>query len=219
MLRPEPGATATCTAARERGLRPLAIALFQIEPAIWVAPDPAAFDGLLLTSANALRHGGAELDKVRGLPVYAVGEATAAEAENRGFAMSFTGSGGVDALLAGIDPDLRLLHLCGEQWREPATPRQSITHVPVYRAAELPPADLSPIRGAVVAVHSPRAAARLAELAALSRFDLSATALAAISREAVRAAGSGWEQVATADEPDDGALLALAARLCNTSPR
>ncbi len=219
MLRPEPGATATCAAASKLGLQPLAIPLFAIEPVTWTAPDAAAFDALLLTSANALRQGGGELDKVRALPVHAVGEATAAEAQAHGFTLSFTGGGGVDELLAAIDPDLRLLHLCGEQWREPAAPRQSITHLPVYRAAELPLADVSPIPGAVVAVHSPRAAARLAELAALSDIDISATALAAISREAARAAGSGWQQVMTADEPDDGALLALAARLCNSSTR
>ena len=219
VLRPEPGATATCDAARQMGLQPLAIPLFAIEPVSWEPPDPAPFDGLLLTSANALRHGGAALDKLRGLPVYAVGEATAAEAAGRGFALAQTGSGGVDELLDQVDPALRLLHLCGEQWREPGAARQSITHLPVYRAAPLGAPDVSRIQGAVVAVHSPRAAARLAELAVQSGLDTSATAIAAISREAARAAGSGWEQVATAELPNDGALLALAARLCNTSGR
>ena len=219
VLRPEPGATATCEAAREMGLEPLAIPLFEIEPVAWAPPDPAGFDGLLLTSANALRHGGPGLDELHGLAVYAVGEATAAEAQDAGFVLSFTGSGGVDELLAALDPDLRLLHLCGEQRREPAAPRQSITHLPIYRAAELAAPDLSAAAGAVVAVHSPRAGARLAELAAASGLEVSSTAIAAISREAARAAGAGWEQVSTADQPTDGALLALAARLCNTSPQ
>jgi uroporphyrinogen-III synthase len=219
VLRPEPGATATCDAARERGLEPVKLALFEIEPIVWDAPDPAPFDGLLLTSANALRHGGAKLHKLHGLPVYAVGEATAAEAASAGFVVSFAGSGGVEELLAAIHPHLRLLHLCGEQWREPRAPRQSIVHLPVYRAAEFPAPDLSALQGAVVAVHSPRAAARLAELAAVAGVDISATGLAAISREAARAAGDGWEQIVSAGEPNDGALLALAARLCNSSGR
>ena len=219
MLRPEPGATATCDAARKMGLQPLAIPLFAIEGVSWESPDPALFDGLLLTSANALRHGGAELNRVRGLPVYAVGEATAAEASSRGFALAHTGAGGVDELLAAIDPALRLLHLCGEQRLEPTAARQSITHLPVYRAAQLDAPDLSPAEGAVIAVHSPRAAARLTELAIHSSLDTSATAIAAISREAARAAGNSWERVASADEPSDRALLALAARLCKTSPR
>lgn len=219
VLRPQPGAAATCEAASEIGLRALAIPLFEIEPVAWAAPDPAGFDGLLLTSANALRHGGAELDGLRGLPVFAVGEATAAQARSAGFIPSFTGSGGVDEMLAQIDPGLRLLHLCGEHRREPAAPRQSITQLPVYRAAELPAPDLAPVAGAVVAVHSPRAGARLAGIAATSGLDISTTAIAAISREAERAAGEGWEQTIAADEPDDAALLALAARLCNSSAR
>ncbi len=219
VLRPEPGAAATCRAAIELGLEPVAIPLFAIEPVAWAAPDPASFDGLLLTSGNALGHGGRELDALLGLPVFAVGEATAAEARNAGFVLSVIGSSGVDDLLAQIDPGLRLLHLCGEQWREPAAPRQAITHLPTYRAAAISAPAISAIQGAVVAVHSPRAGARLAEVAARAGLDISATALAAISSEAARAAGAGWEQVLTAGEPNDGALLALAARLCNTSAR
>ena len=219
MLRAEPGATATCEAARTMGLESVAIPLFTIEAVAWEAPDPARFDGLLLTSANAVRHGGPELEKVRGLPVYAVGEVSAEMARAAGFALSHAGDGTVESLLAAIDPDLRLLHLCGEQRRAPVAPRQSITPVPVYRAVEVPAPDLSPIAGSVVAVHSPRAGARLAELAASAGTDASETAVAAISREAARVAAGDWEQVVAAEQPTDGALLALAARLCNTSAR
>ena len=77
VLRPEPGASATVKRARERGLEAVAAPLFEVEPLTWQAPDVDAFDGLLLTSANAVRHGGDELLKLRGLEVYAVGEATA----------------------------------------------------------------------------------------------------------------------------------------------
>jgi len=221
VLRPEPGATATCNSARELGLEPVAVPLFAIEPVAWEAPEQSGFDGLLVTSANALRQGGPELKKVRGLPIYAVGEASAAEARAHGFSLSATGSGGVDDLLGSIDADLRLLHLCGEERREPSAPRQAITALPVYRASELPTPDVSAIGGAVVAVHSPRAGARLAQLAASGGgIDASSVAIAAISREAARAAaGVVWEDVAIADEPSDGALLALAAAVCNTSQR
>lgn len=216
VLRPEPGASATCAAASAMGIEAMAVPLFAIEPVTWSAPDPAAFDGLLVTSANALRGGGQELAKLRGLPVFAVGEASASEARAHGFTLALAGNGGIDQLLAEVDPGLRLLHLCGEQWREPRAPRQAITNLPVYRAAERPSPDLSPCVGAVVAVHSPRAGARLAELAAKSGLETSAIALAAISLEAARACGGGWEQVAAASQPGDGALLALAARLCNS---
>jgi uroporphyrinogen-III synthase len=42
-------------------------------------------------------------------------------------------------------------------------------------------------------------------------------AIAAISTEAADAAGTGWEAIGTAEATTDDALLALAARLCNTS--
>lgn len=214
ILRPEPGASASARAAKALGLEPIVLPLFKIEPVAWSAPDPAEYDGLLLTSANAIRNGGSELVELRGLPVHAVGEASAAAARDAGFTLAAIGEGGVDALLQQLDPQLRLLHLCGEQHRQPAAPRQSIIHLPVYRAAEHEVAGIERIAGAVVAAHSPRAAARIAELAASSRVDISATAVAAISAEAALAAGSGWQSVAIADEPGDSALLALAARLC-----
>ena len=219
ILRPEPGASASARAAKAMGLSPVVLPLFEIEPVAWAAPDPAGFDGLLVTSANAIRHGGAGLDKLRGLSVHAVGEASAAEARGAGFALATVGDGGVDELLSGLEPGLRLLHLCGEQHRRPAAPRQAIVHLPVYRAAEL--ADVTGIEriaGAVVMAHSPRAAARIAQLAAASGIAISGTSLAAISTEAALAAGSGWQAVAIAGEPSDPALLALAARLCQ-NPR
>ena len=214
ILRPEPGASATAGAAKALGLEPIVLPLFEIEPIAWTAPDPVEFDGLLLTSANAVRHGGAELHKLRGLAVHAVGEASAAEARWAGFVVATIGEGGVDELLQRLDPGLRLLHLCGEQHREPAAPRQAIFHLPAYRAAEREVAGIERIAGAVVVAHSPRAAARIAQLAAASSVDISGTSLAAISAEAALAAGSGWQSVAIADEPRDSALLALAARLC-----
>ena len=218
MLRPEPGATATCEAARAAGLRPERMPLFAIEPVSWQAPDPGSFDAILLTSANATRHGGAELGKVRGLPVYAVGEATASEARAAGLAVTSVGNGGVDSLLETIDPALRLLHLCGESRREPLAPVQAITSVPVYRAREVKSvAGLGRIAGSIVAVHSPRAGARLAEVAANAGLDIGRTAIAAISAEAGRACGSGWESVDVAERPNDSALLALACALCNNS--
>jgi uroporphyrinogen-III synthase len=68
------------------------------------------------------------------------------------------------------------------------------------------------VSDSVVLVHSPRAGRRLAELVE-SRGSI---AIAAISKAAADAAGSGWAEIAIADQPSDEALLALAARLCNT---
>ncbi len=215
VLRPEPGASATVAGARALGLDAVSIPLFDVEPVAWTAPDPANFDALLLTSANAMRHGGAALAVYRALPAHAVGETTADAARAAGFTVASSGTHGVDALLDSLAPELRLLHLCGEDRRTPANARQTIVAVPVYRSWAIdPPPGLGQAIGAVVLVHSPRAARRFAELVE----DRGATAIAVISRAAAEAAGTGWREIHVAVEPSDDALLALAARLCNTSP-
>ncbi len=179
------------------------------------APEPARFDGLLLTSANAVRSAGPQLQSLRGLAAYAVGEATAAAARDAGFDIAATGNAGVDLLLASIDPGLRLLHLCGEDRRAPAGARQSITPLVVYRARPIDHPALGNIEGCVALIHSPRAGQRFAELVDKR----GGVAIAAISAAAAAAVGHGWRAVEAADTPDDDALLALAERLCNNLPR
>jgi uroporphyrinogen-III synthase len=209
--RPEPGASATVERARERGLSATAVALFEIEALEWESPDPASFDGLLLTSANAVRCAGEQLQSLRGLPAYAVGEATAEAAREAGFSIARTGDAGVDRLLGSIGADMRLVHLCGEDRRAFEHPRQNITPIIVYRATPVEAPNLGAARGAVALVHSPRAGRRFAELVR----DRASIAVAAISQAAADAVGTGWQTVEVADAPTDDALLAVAARLCN----
>ena len=211
VLRPEPGASATVRKARALGLDAVAVPLFEIEPVAWQAPAPDGFDGLLLTSANAVGVAGDELGKLRGLRVYAVGEATAGAARRAGLDVASTGDAGVDRLLASIDPDLRLLHLCGEDRRRAEAPRQEIIPVIVYRSVVVERPDLSTASGSIALLHSPRAAARFAELVS----DRSLIEIAAISNAAADAAGPGWRRIEVADQASDDALLVLAARLCN----
>ncbi|HKX92765.1 MAG TPA: uroporphyrinogen-III synthase [Sphingomicrobium sp.] len=211
VLRPEPGASETVERAGEHGLEAVSIPLFKIEPLAWTAPGVDSFDALLLTSANAVRHGGEGLDSLRALPVYAVGPATADAAREASFEIAGVGSADIDTLLATVDPKLRLLHLCGEHRRATSAPH-AITSVPVYRSNALPrPAGLDRAGADVALIHSPRAGARLAELVE----HRGSIALVAISAAAADAAGEGWASVHAADRPTDEALLALAARLCN----
>jgi uroporphyrinogen-III synthase len=213
VLRPEPGARATVERARALGLDAVAVPLFEVEPIEWTAPHPRDFDGLLLTSANALRHGGAQLRALRGLKVYAVGDATADAARRAGFDIAATGEAGVERLLGSIDVELKLLHLSGEN-RHKTDTHPSVTAVAVYRARPVERPDLSSAGGRVALIHSPRAGRRFAELIE----DRGSIALAAISSAAAEAVGTGWESVQSAERPSDEALLALTARLCNTSP-
>jgi len=214
VLRPEPGASATVERARAQGLDAFAVPLFAIESLDWDVPQAAHYDGLLLTSANALLHRQTGLESLRGLPVYAVGERTAEAAREAGFSISSTGHGGVDDLLRSIDAGLSLLHLCGEDRRDPGEARQKITPIPTYRSRPIETPDLTEVQGVVALIHSPRAGRRFAELVR----DRGSFTIAAISGAAAEAAGDGWAAVETADGPNDDALLALAARLCNKPP-
>ncbi len=183
-------------------------------PVAWSAPDTAEYDALLLTSANAVRHGGRGLEALRALPVHAVGETTAAAARDSGFRVEQVGAGGVSDLLKALPESLRLLHLAGEDRSEAPETHHRIEGRTVYRSVPIEAPGLPPLEGLVAAVHSPRAALRLAELADAR----ASTCIAAISAAAAAACGSGWERVEIAERPDDPSLLALAATLCHTSP-
>jgi len=211
VLRPEPGASVTVKRAQELGLDAFSVPLFEIEPVSWSAPDPGNFDGLLVTSANAVRHAGDEIKELTGLPVYAVGAATADVAREAGLDVALAGEGGVDRLLDAVPQGLRLLHLCGEYRRMPTDPNHEITPLVVQTAKPIEAPDLSAAKGAVAMIHSPRAGARFAELVADRRSIL----IAAISQPAADAVGEGWATVEVAEYLNDYGLLALAARLCD----
>jgi uroporphyrinogen-III synthase len=211
VLRPEPGASATLAKAQVRGLDAFAVPLFAVEPLAWTAPDPGAFDGLLLTSANAVRHAGTELRELSTLPVHAVGAATAEAATAAGLAVGTVGTGGMEELLRQLPPKLRLLHLCGEHRRSAEAWGGGLTPLPVYRSAAIAsPPGLHQLEGAVALVHSPRAGQRLAQLAQRRE----QIAVAAISEAAAEACGDGWQKIAVAQQPNDDAMLSLAASLC-----
>lgn len=211
LLRPEPGLSASAERARALGLEVMCCPLFRIEPLDWDAPNPGQFDGLLLTSANALRCAGPQLERFKSLPAHVVGQSTAAAAQKEGLRVETIGSGNVSDLLKRLPSRVRLLHLAGEDHRpiENCEIERRVT----YRSAAIAEAGLPPLAGLVVAVHSPRAAKRLSELAG----ERGTVIVAAISEAAASAAGAGWEEVAVAAEPSDKSLLALAASLCHKS--
>lgn len=215
VFRPEAAARQTIARARELGLHAVSIPLFELEALDWTPPDPGEFDALLMTSANTVKMAGASLDAYRALPVHAVGEGTAVAARVAGLGVATVGSGGVDSLLAEIDSKLRLLHLCGDDKREPSVEGRSITSIPIYRAKERTDVSgLEGLSGQVAVVHSPRAARRLAELVDAS--NRRTIRIAAISGATGEAAGDGWEEIRVAAVPNDKELLALCVRLCDT---
>lgn len=207
ILRPEPGASATLARAEAMGIKAVAIPLFEVASVDWVAPDPADYDALLLTSANAVRLGGLQMAGLWSLPAYCVGAATAAAAQQAGLSVAATGQGNAADLAENLPGAMRFLHLTGRNHR--GIP--GATEIAVYDSVAIdPPPPLDALGGGVAMVHSPRAGARLAELVS-ERSDI---AIAAISPAAAEACGTGWRMVEAIDAPVDGALLELAGALC-----
>ena len=212
ILRPEPGASATLARAKAAGIEALCCPLFEVVPVPWVVPDAREFDALVITSANAARHGGSGLAALSGLPTYCVGDVSAEAALDAGLKVVAFGPAGAAALIKQVPAGLRLLHLAGADHRE--TP--GITAIAVYDSRVIdPPPPLGALHGGVAMVHSPRAGKRLAELIS-ERGDI---AIAAISDAAADACGDGWRKVAAIRAPADGALLALANELCQDQGR
>ena len=216
VTRPEPGCAATVARARGLGLDARTLPLFAARALDWAVPDAHDHDALLLTSAQAARLGGAGLAALAALPVYAVGEATAAAARDAGFGVAAVGDRDVQALIDGMASlgKRRILWLCGRDRSAFAT-ELTVTALPVYAVDPVdPPAGWrdSIAAPAVVVAHSARIAARVADLAGAARKHLT---LLAISPAAAEAAGDGWVEKAICARPDDAAMLAEAVRLCH----
>jgi uroporphyrinogen-III synthase len=219
VIRPEPGNASTVSRARALGLDAIPLPLFAVRRLGWTRPD-GAFDALLITSANAIHHGGAELCHLVHLPVWAVGAKSAAAARDAGFTVARTGSTGLADLLANAPP-AKLLHLCGEdRIALPDWSGGTVMAVPVYHSVALEP--LEPLASALsaaplVMLHSPRAARHFADLAARCGADRAQLTLIAISPAVAEAAGADWERLAVAPQTGDEAMLELAFALCRPS--
>ena len=219
ILRPEPGGSLSAARAEAMGFAEIIrLPLFKVRPCAWKVPDADRFDAILMTSANAARHGGEGLEALKSLPVHAVGEATATAARSAGMIVDRVGTGGVDDLLAELPDKLRLLHLAGRQRRD-AQGAQTVVAVDVYTSVAREFAEgVAQLEGCVACVHSPRAGARLAELVERDGIDKATIMIAAISQSAAEACGEGWSRLASAATPDDPTLLSLAKRMCDTAP-
>ncbi|MFT3968671.1 MAG: uroporphyrinogen-III synthase, partial [Sphingobium sp.] len=213
VLRPEPGAARTAEALRDAGFTPISYPLYAIEPIAWTPPDPAQVGAVLVTSANALRHGGPGLARYADRPLFAVGEATAEAARQAGFRSVTAGDGDIATTIpllvrAGHGP---VLHLGGTELRDYDPQGLSIIRLPVYRTVEQGDAAglaraLPRDRGAFALVHSPRAGARLARLA--TQEERERITIVAISNAASDACGGGWRDRVVAGRPTEQALLA-----------
>ncbi len=217
IIRPQPGADATARRAGERGIDAITVPLFATRPIAWDVPDPANYDALMLTSANAVIHAGQGLDAVKALPALAVGAATKAQAIAAGCDVTLTGISGVSDLVkaarrAGCR---RILWLAGANHTK-LDPHDGMTIdiALVYQSYTLPPpGNMVKILGQPVltALHSSRAAQVFASICEQHGIDRGTQSILALSPDIAQSAGSGWRAVIIADRPDDDSLLSAAS--------
>lgn len=220
IIRPEPGCTASLTLARGMpGVEAHGFPLFEVTPKSWEAIAPDRFDALLIGSAMVFRFGGRGLAVLKSLPVYAVGESTAAAAREAGFTVAASGTGSLQTILSSVAPaHRRLLRLAGEERVTLTLPDgMNVEDRVVYAAnpREMPPELVALLRNpAIVALHSAEAARHLTAQCVRHGIRRAPLRLAALSPRIAAAAGDGWGEVATIPYPEDKPLLALARQMC-----
>ncbi|MBT2186268.1 uroporphyrinogen-III synthase [Sphingobium nicotianae] len=217
LLRPQPGNDRSAERARALGIEVLQLPLFET---VAVEPDElleGPFDAILITSANGARFGADLFARHAGLPVFAVGEASAQAAREAGAHDVRTGGGDAASTIPMIAAagHRAVLHICGEDARSFDPQGLGVTRHIVYRSDALDmrrhAKALATLPPSVIAIHSPGAGRRLN---ALIPPPFRNHILIAISDAAAHAAGGGWRRVQVAETPDDTALLRLASTLC-----
>ncbi|RDV01600.1 uroporphyrinogen-III synthase [Sphingorhabdus pulchriflava] len=223
IIRPQPGNDASAKRAREAGFKVTQFPFFKVRACPWSAPDPARYDALLITSANAIRHAGPQLDMLRHLPVHSVGVRSGDQARQAGLGVQSEGTAdAAQALQAAADAGHhRLLWLAGEDHQHLAPPPDMIVDQRVvYASVPLEPDSAmaeAVLRSDVIALHSARAAQRLAALVEQWQYPRTAITIACFSQAISDAAGPGWRAVVIAERPEDSALLSAVQCLATVS--
>ncbi|MCB1417666.1 MAG: uroporphyrinogen-III synthase [Notoacmeibacter sp.] len=233
VTRPEPGASKTAETLERLGYQPIVMPLTSIETHLPFLPEPwPAFTHVVVTSANGLRHAPEILiRRLRGLTVFAVGDATARSARAAGFDSVETGGGGaagLEAHLLALPVDqIRVAYIAGVVRRpelELFLTREGIafnvfetyqTKKVSYSTHEIELLLGEDLVDAVL-VHSAETAAALGELPAAGKIGhiIEITNFFAISERVGRALESqGARHVSAASEPSEAAMLDLLATI------
>lgn len=236
VTRPDPDAGPVLEALAARGVGGLAAPLMRIAWRDVMAPELDGVQTILFTSANGVR-AYVRLSARRDRPVFAVGDATAAEARAAGFARVQSAGGDIHDLAALLARRCRprdgaLLHVAGSHVagdlgallaEAGLTVRRAVLYEAVA-ADRLPETAATALRtGRVTGVlfFSPRTAALFARLvvaAGLVQCLKPLTALCLSPAVASRLDGLGWRDVRVAPRPDMPALLALLDAAPASSP-
>jgi uroporphyrinogen-III synthase len=224
VTRASPGAEATAARLTDLGHQPLAAPVLVARPIAGARLDFRGVGALAFTSANAVAAFAARYPLgARNLPVFAVGETTAAAARDAGFMEVTSADGDVRALAELILAQREAFRggLLHPSAKEPAGDLAATLRAdgleaastPIYETVEataMPaPAAAALVEGALdaVLIHSPKAARALVRLTSGLASGLRAFALSEACAAPLRAAG--FESVAVSPHPAEADLLAL----------
>lgn len=220
ITRTRPGAEATAARLAALGHEPLVAPLLEARALAGAAIELEGAAALAFTSANGVAAFAAR-SPMRTLPVFTVGEATAAAARQAGFASVRSADGDVAdlaQLIVGARLSGTVLHLApreraGDLEGALVASGRACRTVELYEtvaADRLPPAVARALEADAVdavLIHSPKAGAALARLVDPAEEAFAVFALSAACAEPLERAG--FRALAVADEPNDRALLAL----------
>jgi uroporphyrinogen-III synthase len=244
VTRPHPDAEATASALRAKGLEVLLAPMLRFEPVAFHDDADAHYGAVIVTSANALRGIKPHLagSRLLRLPLFAVGEHTAAAAQSAGFHNVIPASGDAaslrDCVLASVKAkELKkastLLYLAGADLARDLAGELGergftvVTHT-TYRMIPVPnlPREardaFAASRIEVVLHYSRRSARAFLEAARAGGVEISALAIpqCCISGAvALVVRDAGAAQVAVAASPDEIALFEALDRALRAVPR
>jgi len=209
VTRPEPQASDTAMRLAAAGYEVLSAPLLAARPL--ADPGSAAGIGVLALTSRTAAMLLADHAQFRQIPVYAVGEATAAEARRAGFRFVRSAAGDVETLLPVLRDVARpVVHVCGEDHRGDLVERLLATGIRaerrvIYRMEPRGPLPDTPVDA--VLLYSPRTAALYAERAPEAWRSAVCITLSASVADAVRD-----RPHIVAARPDEDALFAALAR-------
>ncbi len=230
VTRPRAEAAELAEALAARGIAALIEPLLEIHYRDAPSPDLAGVQAILCTSANGVR-ALARLADARAVPLFAVGEASAARARDEGFARVESAGGAVGDLARLVSERLcpaagRLLHVAGnvaagDLAGELSAAGFAVDRAVLYDARPAPDLSAACVRalaaGAVdfALFFSPRTAAIFARLAERAGVAAALAPVAAISLSGAADAALGglrFRERHIAERPDQPGLLRALAR-------
>lgn len=230
VTRPEPDNQATADVLRARGFVPLLAPVLLFQPLPFRDDETRRYDGVILTSTNALRAIVQQpiLQRLRALPVFAVGERTAQAAREASFTDVRSADGDAialrDLILAnwpGKKKGKSLLYLSAAEISrdlgEDLAPHGiTVDRMPVYRmteAIEIPPqisAALAHHEIQAILHYSRRSALAFVKAVRLAGLEISALALPQVCLSELVAAAlrdAGATCIVVAEAPNEAALI------------